>query len=232
MFRKLFVLAAVSAGLIQGQAQAASSVWNIDQEHSSVGFRVKHLGVSNISGQFKRFAGTVSYDGRNIRDAVIDAKIKTRSVDTHSSKRDDHLVGKTFFDAEGYPAITFKSQKIVPAEFGAFKINGVISIHGYAREITLDAQPLREIQTPDTGIRRLITTASTQLDRKDFGISMGPLDRCGLLISDKVLVTLNIELVHSDVVPTPDLPRSSGRALKMQVTRVADSTASNIKAFD
>jgi polyisoprenoid-binding protein YceI len=232
MFRNLFVLALVSAGLIQGQAQAASNVWNIDQEHSSVGFRVKHLGVSNVSGQFKKFVGTVSYDGRNIRSAVIDAKIKTRSVETRSEKRDDRLMGKSFFDAEEYPAITFKSQKIVPADLGGFKINGVISIHGFAREITLDAQPLREIQTPDTGMRRLITTATTQLDRKDFGISMGPLDRGGVIISDKVQVTLNIELVHSDVTPTPDLPRSAGRALRLQVTKVASGTTSDIKAMD
>jgi polyisoprenoid-binding protein YceI len=231
MFRKLLVVALVSAGLFQGRAQAASNVWNIDQEHSSVGFRVKHLGMSNVSGQFKKFAGTVSYDGRNIRSAVIDAKIKTRSVETRSIKRDDRLMGKTFFDAEEYPAITFKSQKIVPAN-GGFKVNGVISIHGFAREITLDAQPLREIQTPDNGTRRLITTATTQLDRKDFGISMGPLDRCGVFISDKVQVTLNIELVHADVNPTPDVPRSAGRMPKMQVTRIAAGTASDIKAMD
>lgn len=213
-------------------SSATSNMWLIDPDHSNVTFKVKHMAVSSVTGRFKTFSGTVNYDGRNLRDAAVEAKINTQSVDTNSKKRDEHLMGKSFFDAKEYPNISFKSQKIVPQDRGFFQIKGVISMHGYSQEVTLDAEPLKEIVYAGTGSRHLVTSATTYLNRKDFQMSMGALDKGGALIGDKVQVTLNIELVHSENAaspsPGPFNPfRRSGNLLRMQMIRVADQEVSN-----
>ena len=199
----------------------SASVWTIDPAQSSVTFKVKHLSWETISGRFNKVAGTVTYDGKNLRDSTVEAAIETQSIDTNQSKRDNQLRGKHFFDAADFPNITFKSAKIVPEDGGAFKIKGLISMHGYAREIDLDAKPLQEIISLE-GEKRIVTSASTQLNRKDFGISMGFLDKGGALIGDSVQVTLNIELVNAAGSAAPSPPsRRFGHDKKLFNYRVA-----------
>jgi polyisoprenoid-binding protein YceI len=202
-------------------ANTNTNIWTIDSAQSSVTFKVKHMSWETISGRFNKVAGTVNYDGKNLRDSAVDAAIETQSIDTNQTKRDDHLRSKHFFDVAEFPNITFKSAKIVPEDGGAFKIKGLISMHGYAREIELDAQPLQEMVSLD-GEKRLVASASTQLNRKDFGISMGFLDKGGALIGDTVQITLNIELVNSASSAAPSTPfRRFGHDRKLFNYRVA-----------
>ena len=200
---------------------AASSLWTIDSDHSAVTFKLKHMSVGTVAGRFKKVSGTVNYDGRNLREAAVEAAVDTQSLDTQSKKRDEHLKSKSFFDANEFPSMSFKSQKIVPGESGSFKIKGIISIHGYAREVSLDAEPLKEMIS-ENGEKRLVTSATTRLDRKDFGISMGLLDRGGALIGDKVQVVLNIQLVNSKSAAGPNnFFHHSGNGVKLPIVRVA-----------
>lgn len=221
MTKKISAVLATWVLAITPTFAANSNVWTIDSAQSAVTFKVKHLSWETISGRFNKVAGTVIYDGKNLRDSTVEASIETQSIDTKQNKRDEHLRSKHFFDVAEFPNITFKSEKIVPEDGGAFKIKGLISMHGYAREIDLNAQPLKEIVSLD-GEKRLIASASTQLDRKDFGISIGFFDKGGALVGDKVQVTLNIELINSANTSTPNTPfRRFGHDKKMFNYRVA-----------
>ena len=133
VFQHTAVLALMASIASCTQAKAANDLWTIDPEHSQVVFKVKHMAVSSIVGEFKNLTGTVEFDGRNLRQANVQAMVDTQSLNTHSPQRDERWKGKAFFDADQYPRISFKSQKIVPDQSGNFKIQGILAIHGYAR---------------------------------------------------------------------------------------------------
>jgi polyisoprenoid-binding protein YceI len=225
MIYQPIVLALMASLLLAAPSLAASNIWTIDPAQSAVTFTVSHMAFSAVSGRFKNFSGTVTYDGKNLRDAEVQAKINTHSIDTQSRKRDEHLQSKSFFDAAEFPAISFKSQKVVPDQTGAFKINGVLSIHGYAREVCLDAQPLQEVRSTTATAKRLVTSATTVLNRKDFAISMGPLDRGGALIGDKIQVTLSIQLVPCTTSANPVAGTPRGGSSNNSSSNAATSNA-------
>jgi polyisoprenoid-binding protein YceI len=175
---------------------AAGNLWLINSENSSVSFKIQKTLLIPVKGEFTNFSGTVSYDGRNLRDATVSAEIVVNSVDTGIPKRDLRLKSNDFFDVVHYPVISFKSRKIVTEESGAFKIIGLLSMHGVMKPVTLTAQPLKA-GNDGSGKEKLTTIATTTLNRKDFGISLGWVDQAGTVLSDKVKVILNIELVQS-----------------------------------
>jgi polyisoprenoid-binding protein YceI len=151
--------------------------------------------LKTVSGQFKNFFGTIDFDGNNLDAATVNAEIQVGSIDTSNAGRDKHLRTKDFFDASSFPTMTYKSNKIVVDSKGAFKIYGTLSMHGLSRNVTLDAEPLHSAsRSDDGGNERLGTTAVATLDRKDFGISSGPLDRGGTVVSDQVKIIMDIEL--------------------------------------
>jgi polyisoprenoid-binding protein YceI len=165
--------------------------WVIDKEHSRVSFHIKHMLVSQVSGEFHNVSGNIIYDGRHLERAIVEAEIAPESVDTHIPKRDNHLRSKKFFDVLHYPTISFRSQKIRVDKNGAFKILGVLSMHGVTEQIVLNAGPLQ--QKFDI-VPKLSTTATAELNRKEFGISMGLVDHGGTMIGDNVEIQLEIEL--------------------------------------
>jgi len=175
-------------------ARANSNLWSIHTENSSVDFQIRYLMVAPVKGEFKSFSGTVNYDGSNLQDASVIAEIIVNSIDTGIPKRDLHLKKNDFFDIMHYQTISFKSRKIIPQQSGAFQIIGTLSMHGVLKQVTLNAQPLKE-GTDAAGKIKLTTVATTTVNRKDFGISMGWMDQGGAGIGDKVKVTLNIELL-------------------------------------
>lgn len=190
---KQIVLTAIFAlwpALAANAAAEADRVWKINPAHSSVKFRVKSMFVMTTNGQFKTFSGKVIYDGKNLENAQVSAEIDPASLDTQLAQRDNHLKSKDFFGVSQYPTITFKSQRIETEETGAFKIIGLLTMHGANAVLTLHARPLESKNGNDSKKEKILTTtATTQLNRKDFGISSGPIDNL-------VNVTLQIELVH------------------------------------
>jgi len=183
------------------------------------------MAVSSIVGEFKNLTGTVEFDGRNLRQANVQAKLDTQSLNTHSLERDQRWRGKSFFDVAQYPCISFKSQKIVPDQFGNFRIQGILAIHGYAREISLDAQAPKSFVSDSEGVKCLGVSATTFLDLRDFNISGGPLERSRAFVGDKFLITLTVQLKRSNDSTQSNqyLRRSGGEIKQMQVTKVAES---------
>jgi polyisoprenoid-binding protein YceI len=173
--------------------EVQAGTWAIDPTHSVVEFSVRHLMVSKVRGRFKEFEGTVTTDSDPLKSAVT-AKIQTASVDTGDEQRDGHLKSADFFDVESNPTVDFASTGLV-ANGGDYLLNGNLTISGVSRPVSLDLEFFGVSPDPWGGTR-IGFNASTAISRKDFGIDFQiPLDGGGVVVGDKITITLDIEAV-------------------------------------
>lgn len=194
--RQIVRVLAVAA--LSAVSAAGADVYEIDPAHSQIGFRVKHLGISNVPGRFRGFSGTVTLDKPESTAAKVEARIDAASVDTGVEKRDEHLRGPEFFDAVRFPAITFASTRVSKMKGGKFVMEGELTMKGVTRPVKLDVTFGGSLTDP-WGKTRGAFTAVTRIDRKDFGVSYNKvLDNGGLMISDKVDITLEIEATKKE----------------------------------
>jgi len=177
---------------------ALASTWSIDQDHSGVGFSVRHLMVSNVKGSFSRFSGTVDLGDSDITASKVSAAIEASSINTNVQKRDDHLRSADFFDAARYPNITFVSKKWSRMADGKLKVTGNLTMHGTTKEVVLHVEPFSKEIRDAWGKTRRATTATTRINRQDFGITWNKaLDAGGVTIGDEVDIVLDIEMVRT-----------------------------------
>jgi len=176
---------------------ALASTWTIDPDHTNVGFKVRHLMVSNVKGNFTTFTGTVDLDDQDVTRSKVTVNIATDSIDTNVQKRDDHLRSADFLDVAKYPTMTFTSKKIAKTDNGRLAITGDLTLRGVTREVVLDAEALSpESKDPWGNIRRG-TTATTTINRKDFGLTWNAaLETGGVVVGDEVAITLEIEMIR------------------------------------
>ena len=176
---------------------ALASTWTIDPDHTNVGFKVRHLMVSNVKGNFTTFTGTVDLDDQDVTRSKVTVNIATDSIDTNVQKRDDHLRSADFLDVAKYPTMTFTSKKIAKTDNGRLAITGDLTLRGVTREVVLDADQLSpESKDPWGNIRRG-TTATTTINRKDFGLTWNAaLETGGVVVGDEVAITLEIEMIR------------------------------------
>jgi polyisoprenoid-binding protein YceI len=202
MFRKT-LLAATAIALFTAPAFAADSdEWTFDQAHSAANFSIKHMMISNVTGSFGKVTGTVKYDGKHLDKAKIDATVDISSVNTREEHRDQHLKSPDFFDVAKYPTMTFKSTSIEPGTDG-FKIHGDLTIHGVTKPVVLNAEPLSPAVKAH-GATHIGTSATTKINRKDFGLSFNKtLDNGGAMVGDDVTITLDVDLKQQVETETP-----------------------------
>lgn len=192
MFARI-ALAAVSIAALA--APAAAQTWKIDPSHSSATFTVKHMMVSNVPGRFGKVEGTIVYDGKNIAGVKADATIDATTITTENEKRDAHLKSPDFFDTATFPTITFKSKRAEAAGNGKFKLIGDLTMRGKTKEVVLDVEGPTDPVTVQNS-QRIGATATTTLNRQDFGVSWSrTMDGGGFVVSDQVKVTLELELI-------------------------------------
>jgi polyisoprenoid-binding protein YceI len=191
MTRFPFTLAAMALA-----APGLAATWTIDPAHSHVQFSVRHMMVSNVRGGFRTLSGSVQGDETTPAEAAVEVSIDAASIDTRDAKRDEHLRGADFLDVATHPTITFKSKRVEPAGAGKFKVTGDLTLHGVTREVVLDVSDLTPpIQDP-SGKTRAGATASTRINRKDFGINWSKtMDNGGLVVGDEVAITVDVEAV-------------------------------------
>lgn len=194
MKKLLAVLTTVIALAAPLLAQAAT--WTIDPEHSNIGFKVRHLMVSNVKGHFDKFTGTVDINEKDITKSKVDVSIDTASINTNVQKRDEHLRSADFFDVSKYPSMTFVSKKVAKAGKGKLKVTGDLTLHGVTKEVVLDVEgPAKESKDPWGNIRSG-AVASTKINRKDFGLTWNAaLETGGVVVGDEVTINLEVELI-------------------------------------
>jgi polyisoprenoid-binding protein YceI len=195
MKRSIMILFFCLALCTPSIAMAAS--YQLDADHSSIQFKIRHLTVSNVTGTFNKFKGSASVEGEDIATLKVEATIEAASVDTGHEKRDEHLRNADFLDVAKYPTITFVSKKVMKAEPGKLRVTGDLTLHGVTREITVDLEGLTpEIKDPWGNFRRGATGAA-RIDRRDFGITWNKaLDTGGLVVGNEVSIQVDIEWVR------------------------------------
>ena len=177
---------------------ASASTWNIDPEHSSIQFKVSHLGLVDVKGIFRKYQGTVTLDEKEIAKSSVNVTIEAASIDTGVEKRDEHLRTADFFEVAKHPTITFISKKVSQAGKGKLKVSGDLTICGVTKEVVLDVTgPTKELKDPWGNIRRGVS-ATTTINRTDFGLTYNKiLDKGVMVIGNKVTISLEAELIKA-----------------------------------
>lgn len=175
---------------------AFATTWTIDPDHSSIGFKVKHLMVSNVKGSFDKYTGIVEIDDQDITKSKVEVSIDTNSINTNVQKRDEHLRSADFFDVAKYPKMTFVSKKVAKAGKDKLKVTGDLTLHGITRQVILDVEgPSKESKDP-WGVIRKGASASAKINRKDFGLVWNAaLETGGVVVGDEITITLEVEMI-------------------------------------
>jgi polyisoprenoid-binding protein YceI len=186
----------VSAFILAASLLPAAN-YSIDSAHSAAQFKVRHLMVSNVRGDFSKLAGKLEFDAKNPANSKVEATIDVTTVSTREPDRDKHLKSADFFDVEKYPQMTFKSKKFVPAGPNSYKVLGDLTIRGVTKEVTFNVDGV----TPETkgmmGETRIGAQVSGKINRKDFGVSWNKtLDAGGVAVGDEVEITMDIEAIR------------------------------------
>ncbi len=179
---------------------AESARWNVDLEHSTIEFRVTHMVVSKTAGRFMDYAGFVEMDAEAATFKVIEATIKTASVNTNHEKRDAHLRNPDFFDVEKFPTMTYKMTNYKKTADG-YSAVGDLTLHGVTKEIVLTGN-FNGVTKDSWGNTRAGFSAEGKLNRKDFGMVWNKtLDSGGLVVGDDVHLHLDIECIKAKPQP-------------------------------
>ena len=174
---------------------ALSAPWEFDAAHTGVHFKVRHLMVSYVRGDFEKFSGKIVYDEGDITKSTADITIEAASINTRVAKRDEHLRSPDFLDAAKYPTITFKSKRVEKAGDGKLKMTGDLTIRGVTKEAVLDIEgPTPPVKDP-WGNTRVGGTATTKINRKDFGLTWNAaLETGGVVVGDDVDISIDMEI--------------------------------------
>ncbi|MFT3936295.1 MAG: YceI family protein [Chitinophagaceae bacterium] len=171
--------------------------WVIDALHSEIGFKVKHLVISTVSGKFTAFEGAIESSKDDFSDAKISFSADISSIHTGQEQRDGHLKSADFFDAEKYPTLTFTNGTLTPAG-GDYKLKGDFTLHGVTKSIELDAE-FGGVQKDLYGQTVAGFEVTGKIKRSDFGLSWSATTEAGgLVVGDDVKIHINAELVKKD----------------------------------
>ncbi len=197
----LVMMFAISSALVSVTGVSAEMTrWNLDHDHTTLGFQVKHMVVSKTNGKFLEYSGVVEMDPEAKEFKTIEAVIQTKSVFTDHKKRDEHLRSPDFFDAKTFPTMTYtmKSYKKTGDTYTAL---GDLTLRGVTKEITL-VGTFNGVAKDPWGNTRAGFTAEGTLNRKDYGMKFSKmLDNGGLMVGDEVKLMLEIEVIQEKNMP-------------------------------
>jgi polyisoprenoid-binding protein YceI len=169
----------------------------IDPAHSTADFKVRHLMIANVRGEFSGVTGTVIFDADQPANSKVEATIDATTLNTREPDRDAHLKSPDFLDVARFPQIKFVSTKVASAGSGVWQVTGDLTIHGITREVTLQVEgPAPEVKDPWGNIKSG-ASASTKINRKDFGLVWNvALEAGGVLVGEEVAIHLDLEMTR------------------------------------
>jgi polyisoprenoid-binding protein YceI len=172
-------------------APVAMTPFTIDASHSTVMFRVKHLGISTVTGRFGKFSGGFQMDPANGQVANATLTIETASVNTDNERRDGHLRSADFFAADSFPQITFTSTRITKQSGIKYKVEGNLTMRGVTRPVTLDAELGGPRNTPQGWVAA--ANLSGTVKRKEFGLMWDRVTEGVAVVSDDITLMIEVE---------------------------------------
>src|SRR5690242_7805269 len=186
------VLPLFAAVLFATAAWAQGSEWQIDPAHTTVGFTVRHMGISNVHGRFTKVSGSATVDDSDVTKSSVNATMDVASINTGNDSRDNDLRSPNYFDAAQFPTMTFKSKSITKNGDNKLKIVGDLTIKGVTKEVTLDVDgpsaPVKMGQNQRRGL-----SASTAVNRKDFGVGA---KTPSAVVGEQIKIDLDVELTQ------------------------------------
>ncbi len=171
--------------------------WAIDPAHSKVGFKVKHLMISNVQGNFKEFDGQAVTDGNDFSTAAIKLSINTASIDTEAPDRDNHLRSADFFDSANFPTITLEGTELKDKGNDMFELTGNLIMKGISKKVVMSVE-YGGLMTDPWGNVKAGFSITGKLNRKDWGLSWNAaLEAGGVLVGDEIKIIGDIELIKT-----------------------------------
>lgn len=171
------------------------ATYKIDVDHSDIMFKVKHLMISTMTGNFKKFDATLEMNAEDFSDAKISFEAQIDSIETKNAQRDAHLKSDDFFNAEKFPLLTFSSGKLEKVAGNEYTLTGDLTIRDVTKPVSLQVEYNGNTKDP-WGMERIGFEISGKIDRKEFGLMWSALTEAGgLVVSDEVKLIMNIEMI-------------------------------------
>ena len=175
-----------------------TTTWNVDPVHSHAQFKVKHMMISNVKGEFTAVTGKLELNSSDITKSRVEASIDATTINTREAQRDAHLKSADFFDVEKFPVLIFKSSRISKETVDELAVEGDLTIHGVTRKVVFEVEgPSAPMKDP-WGNTRIGLSATTRINRKDFGLTWNSaLETGGIMVGEDVTITLDVEFVKA-----------------------------------
>ncbi len=172
--------------------------WTIDPAHTELGFKVKHMMISNVSGKFTGFGGEIETEGDDFETAKANFTVDTATVNTGSADRDTHLKSADFFDTEKFDKIAFRSTGMKKESNGDYILNGDLTIKDVTKPVTLKVEHTGQAKDP-WGNTKAGFSINGAINRKDFGLTWNAvLESGGVLVSDEVKMNIELQLIKQE----------------------------------
>ena len=177
---------------------STTTIWNLDPVHTVAEFKVKHMMIANVKGTFANVSGVLVRDESDPANDRVEATIEAASLETRNEQRDGHLKSADFFHVEKFPVLHFKSTGIKPLGEGELSLEGDLTIRGVTRKVRFAVEGPTPPARDPWGNTRIGVSASTRINRKDFGLTWNAaLETGGILVGDDVTITLDAQFVKA-----------------------------------
>jgi len=178
--------------------EIATTTWNLDPVHSVAEFKVRHMMIANVKGQFTGLSGKLTLDERDMTNSRVEASIDASSVHTRDAQRDGHLKSADFFDVEKYPALAFRSTNIQRTGEDELAVTGDLTIHGVTRPVVFMVEGPTPPNKDPWGNTRVGLSGTAKISRKDFGLTWNAaLETGGWLVGDEITITLEVQFIKA-----------------------------------
>jgi polyisoprenoid-binding protein YceI len=175
--------------------QSVKTNWTLDPTHSELAFKVRHMMITNVKGEFRKFNASIQTDGMDFTKSSIDVTIDAGSIFTNDDSRDSHLKSEDFFDVEKYSVLTFQGKSLRKTYDDEYKLTGVLTIKGVSKEVTLDVE-FGGINKDPWGNEKVGFSVEGKINRKDFGLNWNAaLETGGVLVSEEVKISAEVQFV-------------------------------------
>jgi polyisoprenoid-binding protein YceI len=178
--------------------QTETTTWTLDPVHSVAEFKVRHMMISNVKGQFTGLTGVLTFDEHDITRSSVQATIDASTVNTREAQRDAHLKSADFFDVEQFPTLSFTTTRVTRTGDDELAVTGDLTIHGVTRQVTFQVEGPTAAGKDPWGNTRIGVSAMTRINRKDYGLTWNTaLETGGILVGEDVAITLDLEFVKA-----------------------------------
>lgn len=169
--------------------------WTLDPTHSELSFKVRHMMITNVKGEFRKFDASIEANGQDFTKSSIDVTIDATSISTNEDKRDDHLKSADFFDVENYPTLSFHGKSFKKVDNDEYKLTGILTIKAVSKEVELDVE-FGGINKDPWGNQKAGFSLEGKINRKDFDLNWNTaLETGGVLVSEEVKISAEVQFV-------------------------------------